>query len=62
MFNVLLIMQCRRPVSSTGEQLPENDKYMIVGDFSFTMIESAEMNERTNLYAWLYIIMLEEII
>ena len=66
MFNVLLIMQCRRPVSSTGastgEQEPENDRYMIVGDFSFTMITSAEMNERTNLYAWLYIIMLKEII
>ena len=59
-------MQCRRPVSSigasTGEQVPENDRYMIVGDFLFTMITSAEMNERTNLYACLYIIMLKEII
>ena len=59
-------MQCKRPVSSTGastgEQVSENDRYMIVGDFSFTMITSAEMNERTNLYAWLNIIMLKEII
>ena len=52
-------MQCRRPVSSTGastgEQVPENNRYMIVGDFLFTMITSAEMNERTNLYACMVI-------
>ena len=51
-------MQCRRPVSSTGastgEQVPENDRYMIVGDFSFTMITSAEMNE-TNKFVCMVI-------